>query len=447
MEYTTDALSIAQKAYSIIDSLKRCIPASSQVYLFDHGKKYFEAAGPAIPIEYKYGPSDFESLFSQMENRKKDSDNSVLLLFSDFQEPLSTELDSIYSRLSPDYSIVCVTMSPASPWNYSVAEPELRNDNGDVVSVKIQASGKPLKNGELQAIVDKLCIGKQRVDVVAGNKYDASISARRNTSITQGKVVLQESDPLSFDNTVSFISGSRASMRILIIGDKKVNFTIVAALQASGNGLHNKIILKDEKELTYDELDSADIIFINGLRGPSTVLESFAANRATTDKAIVFCIEQSEEFLNINQRLVSKAFTNGSKIRNLEPQTPVVPILADTISELWRGFPKTRCDDVTVYRYSTGAPGNSVLKLSNGHALITDTLDNANRTWIIITTSIGITDDNNLYESGFYVPFIDRITRYARSSIRSSSQVWMAGYLARNPLSDSRNIASVFDED
>jgi hypothetical protein len=66
---------------------------------------------------------------------------------------------------------------------------------------------------------------------------------------------------------------------------------------------------------------------------------------------------------------------------------------------------------------------------------------------IVISTPIGVTSANNLCETGFFVPFIDRLSRYALSGRGQEEEAWYAGYAARNPYFGTNRTGALYDHD
>jgi len=124
--------------------------------------------------------------------------------------------------------------------------------------------------------------------------------------------------------------------------------------------------------------------------------------------------------------------------------TPHMPVLPDTVSILWQGFRFLRSSEIGVYSYFDTLPGEPLLSLENGRSLMTRFRDKGGRTWMLLSTSLGITSANNLCESGFYVPFIDRIARHALSFVKSGSMRMTAGYPGANPYIGTGKGAAVF---
>jgi hypothetical protein len=121
-------------------------------------------------------------------------------------------------------------------------------------------------------------------------------------------------------------------------------------------------------------------------------------------------------------------------------------VLPDTVSALWRGFPHLRDLDIAVYEYVRPIPGEPLLRLSNGDPLASHSVDRHGHSWLIFATPIGVTESNNLAETGFYVPAIDRLIQHAAGAVRRGAQPWVAGYSYANPFAGERGRARVTDQ-
>jgi hypothetical protein len=91
-------------------------------------------------------------------------------------------------------------------------------------------------------------------------------------------------------------------------------------------------------------------------------------------------------------------------------------------------------------------PGTVLVRLENRAPLITHLTDADGRSWILVASPLGVTDANNLCETGFFVPCLDRVTRFAAGSLRSGQEIWVAGFERRNPFYGTGKSASVFNE-
>jgi hypothetical protein len=129
-------------------------------------------------------------------------------------------------------------------------------------------------------------------------------------------------------------------------------------------------------------------------------------------------------------------------LREEHPQSCVLP---DTISQLWREFPRLIERDVAVWRYLGDLRGDPLARFKNGKPMVSLTVDAAGHAWIACATPLGTTEANNLCETGFYVPFLDRLSRYALSRLKQDATAWYAGVSRKNPLFGADQSALVYD--
>jgi hypothetical protein len=122
------------------------------------------------------------------------------------------------------------------------------------------------------------------------------------------------------------------------------------------------------------------------------------------------------------------------------------PLLTDTTSALWRGFPAMASVNARVYRFMAPIPGDPLARLGSARALASF-VGQSGAGLVIISTPIGITAANNLCETGFFVPFIDRLSRYALLGRGQEEETIYAGYAARNPFFGVGRTGTLYDLD
>jgi hypothetical protein len=216
-------------------------------------------------------------------------------------------------------------------------------------------------------------------------------------------------------------------------------------MSVSGNGWGTPLV-KSPAAVTWDDLDSADIIVLAGVRNPTRVLASLWEESALTGKCIVYSPHSGSQ--GTLDATVFSYLAAGVAIHPFTVDNPLFPVLQDTVSAIWRGFPRIADTGVAVYAGYGPLPGTPLVRLSNGAPLVTYCQDSAGRAWIVSATPLGITPDNTLCETGFYAPFIDRIIRYGAAAVHRQPDAWVAGYPHANPYrGSSRGAARVSGED
>jgi hypothetical protein len=90
------------------------------------------------------------------------------------------------------------------------------------------------------------------------------------------------------------------------------------------------------------------------------------------------------------------------------------------------------------------------MRLDNSAPFCTQAIDSVGNSWILLAAPLTISQTSSalgsLATSGLFVPLLDRLSRFALSSVQKSPQQWIAGMPAQNPFFGSRFGATVFDE-
>jgi hypothetical protein len=442
MDYTDGPMSIGQLSCSIIDSLHKLIPNTSKLFLFDHESKNFILKEKSTQFISSHSPSDLENAMEQIQNSDFEAD-PFLIILSDFQVPLKSVLERRISELDKRITVVCIPVTPHNPWNYSLSGAEIRSQNNLTISTFVKAHGRPLKKGELIAETGRMRIGRTQVNVAENEKKTVEITGNSSSGNLMGKISLKAQDPLLFDNYVYFVQQASASRRVVIIGNKTRCKPIAFALNASSKDHWKPLIVKDDSEITYDDLDSADLVIINESKSPSYALKAFLSDPAFIKKPVVIACDVDENARNV---ILQEVLNSSNHYPVHEYKTPLSPVLPDTTSQLWQHFPRIRSEDVVVYRRCNGIEGEVLLRLTDGSPLIIKTSDNNGRSWLVFTTPIGVSDANNLSETGFFVPMIDRICKYIMSHNKLSGESYVAGVVYRNPYFGSGSDMTIFDD-
>lgn len=442
MEYTDGPMSIGQLSCSIIDSLHKLIPNTSKLFLFDHESKKFMLKEKSTQFISSHSPSDLENALEQIQDINFDVD-PFLIILSDFQVPLKSVLEKAISELDKRVAVVCIPLTPDKPWNYSLSGAIISNQNNMTVSTIVKAHGKSLKKGELIAETGRMRIGRTLVQISENEQKPVEIAGNFLSGNLMGKISLKSQDPLIFDNYAYFIQQESSSRRVVIIGEKTRCKPIAFALNASSKDYWGPVILKDGSEITFDDLDSADLIILNEPKSHSYALKAFLSDPATVKKPVIFACAVDKNAKNV---ILSEVLNSSDQYPVHEYKTPLHPLLPDTTSQLWQHFPKIRSEDVAIYRRCSNIGGEVLLRLTDGSPLMIKTSDKSGRSWFILTTPLGVTDANNLSETGFFVPMIDRMCRYVLSYNKLSGESYIAGEVYRNPCFGSGSDMTIFDD-
>jgi hypothetical protein len=439
-------------AGSLIDSLETSLPATIRHLSYDESRNEFTLRdkAPSPRSGVRYGPSMLNEALRAWNEARGGYSLPVLLLFSDFQKPTTAFLDSQFSQWPhpPEAPIICVDLAPRNPWNYSLRNPVFHEaDNLSRISVTVGAQGRRLDSGEVSVILSNITAEHKRASVAAGDSGEVLFDIASVAKIRSGSVSLGAGDPLPFDNTCIFAADARKALRVIIVGDTVKNFPIAAAFHAAGKTRWDPVVAKLPRDVVFDDLDSAGVIVMSDIGSPPRQLEAFLSGRSSVGKVIVYAVNTGDEDFGESATFVAGRARLKKPLTLASPAAPATIVLPDTISETWRGFPALATREAAVYRYAEGLPGVVLLRLDNGVPILTRFADAEGRTWLLAATPLGVTGANNLCETGFYVPALDRVARYAAGSISGAAEVWIAGFKHRNLLLSRGKSATVLNSE
>jgi hypothetical protein len=436
MSYTENGSTLLDRSSALLDSLTKACASTVRRLDYDEGRGDFMPYNPASPPPsvVRHGGAHLDAVLRAFDRDRADYSLPLLLLCGDFHQSTTANLDSLLRMRSGATfpPLLCAAVTPRSPWNYAVLSAELRDRSGTPeVHAVIAARGRTMDSAELTVTVAGVRCGTGRISLAAGDSapVDLELPAAGREG---GCVTIAADDPLSFDNTRWFTSQSHAS-RVIVVGDSEKNYPVAAALSAASQNHWNPVTAATGETATYDDLDSADVIVLNGLDEPSSPLEALRQGRAFANKIVLLALGGGDREFAQSASFLSRMLPPTTRLTIRADTAPVSVLLPDTISELWRGFPRIRTSEAAVYRYVEGLPGTVLLRLTTGAPLVSRFVDRDGRTWILVATPIGITDANNLCETGFFVPCLDRILRYAATDRVPAAEPWIAGTPRRNP--------------
>jgi hypothetical protein len=450
MQYTEGTVSLLSRAYALADSLRSGMPRTVRHFQYDDGQHGFVPFDPAKPppVRIRHGPPRLDKVLRAWDEGRSGCSLPLLVLMSDFQKSTSKPLDTLLDRIAPKASaaIMCVTLAPRAPWDYSVRDAQA--DGAGTVSATATAQGKRLDSEDIVVTASSIRAGQKRISLPENDTTAVEVVAAGVAGTASGgNATLNVKDPLPFDNTVYFVSRNRRALRAIIAGDREKNFPLAAACRASGKDRWNPVADKESNEVTFDDLDSSDVVILNAVNRSSRALGTFSGDRLSRGKTVLLAFGADDEGLGTSEAFVAKVNKSSKPLRLVSLSTPAAILLSDTLSELWKGFPSLRTDEAAIYRYVEGLPGTVLLRLDNGTPLVTYVAGDQGCSWILVATPLGVTDANNLCETGFYVPFIDRLLRYSAGKNRVPPDAWTAGFERRNPMYGSGKGATVYDEE
>jgi hypothetical protein len=200
MEYRTADGSLSKQANNIVDSLYGLLPSTGKMYLFDHGAGEFRMYGQQNK-DYP-GIIDIRLAVEEFNKTKDKNSNAVLLICSDFQKNSCAIIDSALSSISNIDPILLVSLTPQSPWNYTIDKVNLTEGT---IRAKIFAFGKSLESAKVNITSNNMSYGGSVLSV--GKNASDSISVETSISkMSMGCVNLEVNDPMQYDNVDYFSS-------------------------------------------------------------------------------------------------------------------------------------------------------------------------------------------------------------------------------------------------
>ena len=455
MDYRGHDGPLWQEAFAALDSLDKMLSPSAKRWFYDDARRAFvsQRAFPIPPRVFsRHGPSGSSRMMAAFGEtwrvRGRGAGLPILIALSDFQESESRAFDTAFTRRA-GAPVACVSVAPKDAWDYRVSDVRVASENVSTVNARIACVGRNLRTAPLSVIIGGMRAGHMSVTLDKGQQSDISIPVTADASgQPAGTVLCEADDPFPLDNTGYFVRGTSRTVRVLIAGDTYESFPLAAAFESLGPTQWN-VAAKKENEVTYGDIDSAALIVLCGVRRLSSPLDLLVHGRSFGPKAVLFSPVTDSAGAYVNNAVLS-AVRRQSLSLVAEGTVPHSPVLSDTLSALFAGFPRLRDADARVYRYCEGLPGAVAVRLDNGIPLLTILDDTLGNSWIMAATPLGLSPRgqpaaNNLSETGLFVALLDRMCRHALSAIHREPHAWTAGCAARNPYLGSKGGALVFD--
>jgi hypothetical protein len=452
MDYRDRGSLLWEEAFTALDSLDKMLAPSAKRWFYDDAGRAFvarrELNAPSTPFS-RHGPGGTSGMMAAFReaagNRGKG--RPILIVLSDFQEPESRALDTALSQRM-NAPVVCVSVAPHDPWDFRVAGVKVSDENYSAITARVAAVGQDLKGAPLSVTVGGMRAGHATANIDKGKQADVAIPVTTDAGQPAGMVRCEADDPFPLDNTGYFVRGAARAVRVLVAGDPYEAFPLVAAFESLGP-LQWNVSSRKDNDVTYADIDSAALVVLCGVRHLSAPLDLLVHGRSFGPKAILFSPVMDSAGAYVNDAVLSSLGR-----RPLSPATDGAarsPVLSDTLSELFAGFPRITDLDVRVYRYYGGLPGSPAVRLDNGRPLFTLMTDTLGKSWVIAALSLGLAPrgqkaGSNITETGLYVALLDRLCRHALAAIHHEQQSWTAGIAVRNPYLGSKGGALVFDE-
>lgn len=436
-----DGQSRVEEAAGLLDTLGANLQALGPVLGYDENRREFSAV--ASP-DTRHGPARFGHMLTALRERlAQRREPAVLVVFSDMQ---ARTVDAIDSALAAD-TLPCpalfVDLSPDRVANAGIVRTEVPAANPALVEVTVNAREPVRRTRELMALLGGLRTG--RADVALGRNDTARVQLDlpQNMAAATGTVTLEPPDAFTVDDTCAFVREASPPRAVLIVGGSRRIYPIGAALKAVAGDFWQEVIVREPQALTLDDVDRAALIVLDSIAHPSRAIGALLSGRSLGRKAVLLSPSLAPGASGFVRTVLMRTGHGAQLTVDSSSGAGVGVVLSDTLSALWRGFPRLRDGDVSIYRWLRGVPGRALLRLDNGKPLVTMVDDTAGHVWMLSATPLAISNDNNLAETGFYVPLLDRLARHALAAASPRSDIWIAGELRRNPYLGRRGGATV----
>jgi hypothetical protein len=450
MDYRDAGTPLWKKSFFLCDTLSRYLPAAAKRFLYNEGRAEFvqvKTFGAPAESFARHGPAGIDKMASALPGAGgPGAGMPVLAVFSDFQNNISRSLDTMLAgRVA--MPVLLVSVAPAAPKNCGVWDVSLSAANRSVITVRAACQGKNLDSAGISVLAGGMRVGRAAVSALAGHGAVAPVTVTTDMQNPLGIVTLDCDDPFPADNAWYFIRGAGTALRVLVVGEPDECFPIVAAFSALGATQWTPVA-RQAHTVSYDDIDSAALVVLNGVRHLSPPLAILLHNRSFGQKAILFSPATDSAYASVNGSILPVRDPASCSIAS--DAKPHAIVLPDTVSQLFSGFKRLKDADAAVSRYCTGLPGNALLRLDNGRAFATHLLDTLGNSWVMAAAPLGLVHDGRpgagaLFETGLYVPLLDRLARFALSAIRKEQQSWSAGMPVKNPFFGAKRGALVFD--
>ncbi len=444
--------SLTQHAMAYIDTLAHMTGPHSQLHLFSHKNAAFVPFTNAkdLPRPPRHAPSnlgaciDAYSLLPRTKNQHR-----ALFLFSDFHQGFVDDLSDIGAdldekgisgeiwcvNLAPDssdpldnFSIGHIRTVPGSPMRICATLWRSLTDDSTTVAVSLQMDGT-----EFGTHHARFAPGVDSTQLSIILRADNPADNRKKMGVLQ----LERHDDLTHDNTGYFVMPRRQQKRICIIGNPKKTYPLRAALQALYPGSSRRTITHvSPGQLHAEDIDSADILFLYGL---DKLPPRFWQIPFETHKKICLYSPALDN---------ARAGTNVGLFRRFGVESHIMSVsttidIPHAHTSLWKDFSPTAPSDVHIERALSSLPGNALIRTRDGGVFFS--VYEGRYIWGFFSASMGLTNTNNLYQRGIYLPLLDRCISTLMTRIAGSSPNWTAGQSRRNPFFGSTRSAAVFD--
>jgi hypothetical protein len=449
MGYTDHGETLYERGRALVDSIMNNTAPTTRCFFYDETSRDFllREKDDAWEGAVRHGPCGLDKVMRVWSAKCGGYSLPCLLIASDFERLTTQIFDSLVERIPQGALVIGLSLAPQKPWNYSLYHAAVL-DAGEGVTFRatVKADGKSIDSGKVTISLAGLFSGGETVSVAPNDSAEVVVKAANAAGAPGGSLFLDLLDPLLFDNTAWCTMGKRPGAGVVVLGDAQRAFPLAAAFSAVSKTKWAPVTHLRTAEATYDRLDLSDVIAIPGLDASVAALESITANPLSGNKVIIIGLDPGEDAVAAATGLLLRSGVAVGRLKPARSDPPVSLVLPDTISGLWQGFPRRATREVSVYRFVEGLPGTVLVRFDNGTPAMTMVSGRNGLLFVLAATPLGVTDANNLCETGFYLACIDRVTRYAMRSFALPQEEWTAGFEQRNPFYGSKTGASLFGE-
>jgi hypothetical protein len=443
MDYVEKSVSSGQRAMALVDSLVAMVPPTARVFVYgDDQNDFIDYSSGERQFRSTHGDLQLEKVFGALKSHNRYKSYPVFIIMSDFQETTTNQLDSLLKKERFTTDVIYVSLTPGKPWNYAIQSVNGAG-GGDAIEVVAGAYGKGLTNGRLRVSMGNIGTAPVLLTIPEDGVRSVSVPFSLQENKT-GKVVLDERDPLSFDNIAYVSTGPRTGSDILVLGNSDENFVIAAALKALGEKSGCRVQQKNCLDVTSDDISASSLILINHPSIPCPAIENLLSNRNGDSHTFLYCLSEDSLDLVSDFALLKKRFATLQRFKHISTPQPVFPVLPDIKSGLWHGFPENRWQQLSIQSYAQILPGIPLCQLSDGGVLLSTIDDPMKSKWVFSAIPLGINNVCNVWESVVYVPLLDRVMKFLGAGSTSSVRA-IAGYPLKNPLYSRTDRGYIYD--
>ena len=446
MNYKDGDVSLWERALSLVDSLGKKASFPANQYWFSDAQGEFIPEKGFFPEKGAFprkGTAHVQKMITSFKSKSRNAPGfPVLVIVSDFQENISRTFDSLFLFDQIKTPIMCISVAPHAAWNFGIQKTFISREQTSTVVSAIAAQGRPCPQTGVSVISGGMRLGHGAVSMKTGERVTVRVEISNDHRTGGGSVSLDIEDPFPYDNVRYFALEGSKSLRVLVIGDSVKSFPIAAAFRSMQKDWWRPVIVMEPRAIGYNDIDSADCIVLNEVPFLPRPVQILISTRSLGKKAILYspgvdsgsAFAASEVLNSAGKR--QKILYTGSTISHFLS-------FSDTLSVLWKGFHGLNNMDVAIYRYWGPLPGEALCALDNKIPFASQLIDSLGNSWVLFASPVGLTQSNNLCQTGLYVPLLDRISRFALESIHIYPEEWLAGYPRRNPFYGSRRPALI----